>query len=1036
MKRYLALLWENRFSVILSGLFVLGAGWLALQALPEAVFPNVNFPKVSVLINAGNLPVKFMEIEVTQPLEDAAKGEPGVRLVRSQTGNGLTKLHVYFDPNVNPETAYLMLQARLAHIPLPPGARMIVRLMAPNIYPFAEYALVSNHMDSSAMMPTFAFQIRPGLLSVPGVYRVDETGRGWPEVHIALDPLRLAQYHLDARQVVAALRAAQGPFFSGVLNIFHQQFIVATTPRPEDTARLAALTLPLGPPDAQGARTPLALGMLGKVSIGPPPLLRDAAVTGHRHALMIDVLAQSGANEVAVAGAVQKQIAELQAHLPPGVKLIPIYDLSHLISSSLKDVWIALGLGSLIAWLVVLAFLGRLDGALATIVVVPMSLAATFLVLHGLGYSLNIMTLGGLTAAIGALVDHAIVVVERGLHGLHGDLETRRRTALRRAGEILPLMTMATLTSCVIFMPLVFLSGTLGLLFRHMALSIVIALVTSQLVALFITPVLAVWLAGRARLGRRSLGEKWLRRHYSRWLVTGMRRPWLAVPVIVLLAALGWYGLKTLPTAFLPHWDEGIISVPFRTPVGSSVAETTRVGRNLMRVALANPNVARVSLMVGRGLNNAYSTPNKGAISVVLKVKRKESTEEVMRTLHREFRQAAPNLLAVQTVQVMVNRLGDLSGAHAPLEIFLFGSDSATLRKAGGQLAAALRQSSSFQSVVFKSPSAGPEIQVHPSPLAAVYGVTPPVLANQIKARFWGRQAGFLLHGEQILPIRVSLAGQPVTPAGMGELPVRLPGGTYTPLSSVARVQLQGAVPYVTHQNLVPFAYIWLQPKPGEGLAAAAKKAHEVIGTMHFPSGISPVLGGYYRQQAKSFRQMAIILGGALALLLVLLGFQFSSQRAAGAAMIAIALAAPGALLALLSLGVDLDSTAFLGVLLVFAIAVNNVILIFARARQVGGPRPRPAIVALASRQRLRPILMTMLADVLGFLPLVVGVGRGTDLLKPLAVAVMGGLLLSVFMSLWLAPVIYSAWMGKRRESHDLPAQNVARADAQADSSS
>jgi len=1017
MRRYLSFLWENRFSVILSGLFVLAAGWFALQTLPEAVFPNVNFPKVSVVVNAGKLPVKFMEVEVTRPLEQAAKGEPGVRLVRSQTGNGLSKLHVYFDPNVNPETAYLMLQARLAHIPLPSGARMSVRPMMPNIYPFAEYALVSNGTDSSAMMPTFAFQIRPTLLSVPGVYRVDGIGRGWPEVHIVLDPLRLAQYHLDAEQVVAALRAAQGPFFSGVLNAFHQQFIVATTPRPVDTGQLAKMTLPLGPTNAQGERTPLPLGALGKVSVGPPPLLLDAVVPGYRHAMLIDVMAQAGANEVAVAKAVQSRITELQAHLPAGVKLVPIYDLSHLISTSLRDVWIALGLGSLIAWLVVLAFLGRLDGALATLVVVPLSLAATFLTLHALGYSLNIMTLGGLTAAIGALVDHAIVVVERGLHGLHGDIESRRRLALRRASEILPIMTLATLTSCLIFLPLVFLSGTMGLLFRHMALAIVIALVTSQLVALFVTPVLALWLAGRQRRIRRMPGERWLRRHFGRSLIFGMRRPWLALPVIVVLGAIGWYAMSVLPTAFLPRWDEGIIAVPFRTPVGSSVAETTRVGRDLMHVALENPNVERVSLMVGRGLNapsSSYSTTNKGAISVVLKAHRKESTETVMRTLHREFRQAAPSLLAVQPAQVMVNRLGDLSGAHAPLEISLFGSDSATLRKEGSRLAAALRQSHDFQSVVFKSASAGPEFQVDPSPQAAIYGITPPMLADQIKERFWGRQAGFLLHGEQILPIRVSLAGQSVTPAGIETLPVRLPDGTYSSLSSIAHVHVQGAVPYVTHQNLVPDAYIWLQPKAGEGLAAAAQKARSVVASMHFPPNVTSVLGGYYRQQAQSFREMALILGGALALLLVLLGFQFSSQRAAVSALVAIALAAPGALLALLLLGIDLDSTAFLGVLLVFAIAVNNVILIFARARQLGGTRPRPALVALAARSRLRPILMTMLADVLGFLPLIVGVGRGTDLLKPLAVAVMGGLLLSVFMSLWLAPVIYSAWAGKK----------------------
>ena len=1014
MKRYLDFLWENRFSVVLAAVFLLAAGWFALRSLPESVFPNVDFPRVAVLVNDGSLPVKFMEVEITRPLEALAKGQPGVRLVRSQTGNGLTKLNVYFNPGVNPQTAYLMLQARLSQVRLPVGAQMRVTRMAPYTYPFAEYALVSNRLDSSAMMPTFAFQVRPALLSIPGVYQVQGTGRGWPQVHIDLNPVRLAQYHLTAQQVIDTLRLAQGPFFSGILHAYHQQFIVATTPRPVDTAHLATLTLPLGPANGEGIRAPLALGALGQVQVGPPPLLTDAAVPSYRHALIIDVLSQSRANDVAVARAVQNRLATLRAHLPPGVQLVPIYDLSHLISSSLRDVWIALGLGSLIAWLVVLAFLGRFDGAVATLVVVPLALAATFLVLHALGYGLNIMTLGGLTAAIGALVDHAIVVIERGLHGLHGDRAARRQLALRRAAEILPLMTLATLTSCLIFLPLIFLSGTLGLLFRHMALAIVIALLTSQIVALLVTPVLAAWLAGRPRQNRRNPAERWLRRHFSRSLIFGMRRPWWAIPVVLLLAVAGWLTLITLPTAFLPHWDEGVISVPFRTPVGSSVAETTRVGRGFMRVALENPNVERASLMVGRGFQFLHAPANKGAIAIVLKPGHAQSTEAVMHTLYAQFRQMAPNLLSMTLHQTMIVRLGNLSGAHAPLVVYLFGSDSATLRAQGTRLAAALRRSQAFESVNFKSPSAGPELEITPSPLAAIYGITPPVLASQVKARFWGRQAGFLLHGEQILPIRVNLAGHDFTPRAMDSLPIRLPDGSFTPLASIARVHVQGAIPFVTHQNLVPDAYVWLQPKPGEGLAQAAVKARAVVAGLHLPTNVTTLLGGYYRQQSQSFQQMALILGGALALLLILLGFQFSSQRAAISALLAIALAAPGALLALLLLGIDLDSTAFLGVLLVFAIAVNNVILIFARARQLGGPQPRPAVVALAARQRLRPILMTMLADVLGFLPLAIGIGHGTDLLKPLAVAVMGGLLLSVFMSLWLAPVLYATWPVKR----------------------
>jgi multidrug efflux pump subunit AcrB len=1037
MRRYLSFLWANRFTAVLLPILVFIGGFLVYHALPKSIFPDVAFPKVAVLVHTDNLPVRFMLLQVTRPLEQVAKGEPGVRLVRSQTGNGLTKLHVYFARGVNPEIAYLMLQARLAAVPLPTGAIISERLMMPNIYPLAEYALVSNRYDSSAMMPTFAFEVRPALLGLPGVYEVNDTGRGWPEVDVDLSARRLAQYHLRASTVTSILKGDQGPFFSGVLNIFHEQFLLATTPRPATPANLAALNLPLGnvtssaasvPADelsgpeplvqANGAtaaqRAPLALGEIAKIHIRPPPLVREAAVAGWRHALIVDVSADRGVNEVGVARATAAKIAELRAHLPAGIHLIPIYNLSHLIESSLHDVWLALFLGSWIAWLVVLIFLGRWDAALATLTVVPLSVAGTLLVLHAFGFGINIMTLGGITAAIGALVDHAIVVMERGLHGpREGHASERRQHAMMRVGEILPLMTMATVTSCVIFIPLIFLSGTIGLLFRDMALAVILALITSQIVALVLTPLLTVWISQRHRRPHRLWGEQALRRGYGKLLLGGMRKPWVAIPVILVLAGGALLAIVNLPTAFLPHWDEGIFVVPFRTPVGNGVRETTRVGRDLMAAAMHNPNVARTSLVIGRGFGNRYATPNKGGLMIVLKNHHAQSTRRVMTELRHVFRATAPDLTTLETMQVMINRLGNLSGSHAPLQIQLFGPDSRTLRADGRRLFSALHRSHDFESLVFKSPSAGPELRITPKTLAALYGLTPLILAHSLKTDFWGRRAGFLTRGEQILPIRVRVIPfSPTGPGNLGEVPLRLPGGTYTTLSRVAHVRLQGIVPYVTHQNLVPYSLIKLDPKPGEGLSVAAAQAQRIIAAMHFPAGISPVIGGYYRQQKKSFQQMVLILSGALFLLLILLGFQFSSFRAAISALLATALSGTGAFLALWMVGINLDSTAFLGVLLVFAIGVNNVILIFARAHQLGGASPAVIHVAWAARQRLRPILMTMLADVLGFLPLAIGIGHGTDLLKPLAVAVMGGLTLSAVMSLWLAPVMYALLRG------------------------
>jgi cobalt-zinc-cadmium resistance protein CzcA len=1014
MTRFLRGLWANRYSVLLLAALVLAAGVSVFKALPETVFPDVIFPKVAVLVTDSELPAKLMLLEVTRPLELMAQGEPGVRVVRSQTGNGLSKLHVYFSSATNPETAYLLLQARLANAHLPPGAKMSVLLQTPEVYPFAEYALVSNRVDSVTMQPLLAYQIRPALLTVPGVYKVSGTGRGWPEVQVRLSYRRLAAHGLTAAQVVSALRAAQGPFFSGALIARHQQIIVATDPRPANPAALARLTLPLGPVGRNGVRLPLALGALGTVRVGPPPLLVDAAVAHWRHALVIDIQPQVGVDQVVLGQQVHARIAALRSRLPPDVKLVRIYDLGGLISTSLHDVWVALILGSVIAWVVVLIFLRRVGAALATLVVVPLSIAATLIVLHLLGLGLNVMTLGGLTAAIGALVDHAIVVMERGMHARGSDVMARRRSAIAEAARILPAMTLATLTSCLVFVPLISLTGTIGLLFRQMAIAIVVALVASQVVAVVVTPVLAMWLAGRGGATGVTGWDVRLRHWYLRHLVHGMRRPWSAAVAVVFLAGLGILGLALLPTAFLPPWDEGVVSVPYRTPVGSSVAETTRVGRTLMRIALADPAVKRASLVVGRSFAYRRSTPNKGALALVLKRHRTVSTQAVMRRLHRAFRAADPALAALSEAQVMVNRLGDLSGSHAPLEVFLFGTDSAALSHAGGRLALALRRTKRFESITFKSASTGSEITVRPRAVARLDGLTAPALAQAVKTRLWGERAGFLLNGEQILPIRVRTGLDAPTLGGIADLPVHLPASgaasEYAPLGHLAHIGLRRSVPYVTHQALVPYAYIWLKPVPGEGLSAAAAIARAVIAKAKLPNGVTSVLGGYYGQQTRSFKQMALVLGGTLLILLVLFGFQFGGQRMALPAMVSIGLAAPGALAALLVARLSLDSTAFLGILIVYAIAVNNVILIFA-VRAHPGAQHGPAQIARAAGSRLRPILMTMLADIGGFLPLAIGVGRGTALLQPLAVAVIGGLALAVLSSLWLAPLIYAVLM-------------------------
>jgi len=1004
MNKYLDFLWNNKFTVFLCGILIIFGGVFALFFLPESIFPNVSFPKVSILVHNQDLPVKYMLVSVTRPLEEAARAEAGVNLVRSQTGNGLSKIHVYFDSNVNPKTAYLMLQARIAKINLPPNSSLSVRLMEPNIYPFAEYALVSNKIDSSNMMNYYYFQIKPMLLGINGVYKVEETSRGWPEINIALNPQKLLQYRISPQEVINSLVLNEGPFFSGVMNYFNQQLNLSTTKMPNNIKDLSNFTISVKSKTPQ--YIPLTLGSIASIKTQSSPLVKDAKVSGYKHALIMDILSQNKANEVKVSKELQKVVETIKERLPSSINLIKIYDLSDLIKSNLNDVWIALIIGSIIALIVVMLFIGRIDGAFSVFIVVPLSLSLTFIALYLLGFGLNIMTLGGICASIGAMIDHAIVIIERGLQGITGDTKSRMESVFKRLKDILLPMSLATITSTVVFIPLIFLPGTLGLLFKHMAVAIIIALISSQFIALTFTPILSMMLA---RHKTKNLNKSKNRNFYfmfSHTLIFFMRRPWISIVVLFLVVTIGYISFKNLPTAFLPKWDEGLISVPFRTPVGSSVKTTTNVGEILMNEASKNPNVKRVSLMVGRGFGNSFSTPNKAIMMIVLKENRKESTQKVMLELDKKFKTLAPNLISLNSSQVMINRLGDLSGSHAPLEVFLFGSDPDQLFKEGQKLYKILAKNKDLEAVTYKSPSAGPEIEFNPSYFAAVNNMNSKNLSDNIKLYFWGENAGYLLKGEQLFPIRITLQDKPKTVKELKSLDI-IHNDKPMSLNMLSNINVKTSVPYITHQNLVPYSYIWVKPYANVGLNTAASSIENIIKHMNLPHDISYSIGGYYKQQTKSFQNMYLILTIALFILLILFGFQFSSQKCAIAAIITISSTASFSLLSLFITKVDLDSTAFLGILLVFAIVVNNIILIFSRSRQLNSKHTHKS-VALAARSRLRPIIMTMSADIVGFLPLAIGIGRGTDLLKPLAIATIGGLIFGAFASLILAPSLFS----------------------------
>ena len=1036
--------WLSRLStpIFFFMIALTAAGMYAALRLPISVFPDTNFPRVVIGVDNGVMPVEQMQVTITKPIEDAVNSVPGLRTVRSTTSRGSAEISLFFDWNVDMFHTLQLADAALARVSqtLPATARITTNRLTFATFPILGYALTADDRGAATVSQTQLWEIatydlKPPLNRVDGVSTVVVQGGKVPEFHIVPDPARLQASGITLLDMVNGVQAANIIDSPGLYQADHELIlglIGAQAHSAEELANLVIKTTPAG--------APIRVADVATVERATMPVYTTVTSNG-KQAVLLNIARQISSNTVQVADAVSVEVASLRSKLPPGVHLEPFYDQSQLVRESIASVRDAIFIGLLLACVILFLFLHDWRSSIVAGLVIPVTVAVTILFLWLIGQSFNLMTLGGLAAAIGLVIDDAIVVVENIV--VHRDNGQSRVDAVRSAlSEITTPLIGSTVTPVVVFLPLVAVTGVTGSFFRALAVTMTAALLTSLLLALTWTPALSLLLlrtktskmsntnqvqaeevdaAGATQNEHHSAGRFMTRvlAIHERVLEWALARPVILGVACLVLIVGGYFGYTALGSDLLPEMDEGGFILDYIMPSGSSLTETNRVLAHVEQILRDTPEVEITSRRTGLQMGLAAVTEaNYGDFTVRLKSKRSRPIDDVMADVRDEIKKTEPEL-DVEFTQVLQDMIGDLSNAPEPIQIKLFSSDQALLNELGPRVQDAIGK---IHGVVdtqngIDNTVSGPATSFQVSPvLAAHFGFTPQEVAEDATAILDGLPTTdpMIVNGRPYT-VRVRLPEENRSSLSAIENTVfNSSSGHTASLGSIARVTQLPPQNEIRRENLQQLVLVTGRLE-GSDLGTAMAKVRSTVEGLHLPSNVRVEYGGTYEEQQKSFQDLLRVLILALALVFGVLLVEFRNFSAPIAILTSSVLSVAGVVLALLVTQTSFNVASFMGLIMVIGIVAKNGILLLDADEKfrAAGTLPRQAMLHAAQR-RLRPIVMTAIAAICGMLPLAFALGSGSQMLQPLAIAVIGGILISVALSLIVTPVVYFLLTSRR----------------------
>jgi CzcA family heavy metal efflux pump len=1009
---------DHALSIVFVCIALCLAGIYSAFHIPSSVFPQTNFPRVVILVDNGVMPGDEMMAAITRPIEEAMKDIPGVTTIRSATGRGAAEISVFFNWKVKMVESELYVLSRLAQIRsvLPVTATTRVFRLTFSAFPIIGVSLTSDKRTITELWETARYNLKLRFLRIPGVARVDLVGGRTPEYHIVVDLFLLNAAGLTLSEIEEALTNNNFVASAGMHEENHTLYLTVVDGRVHSIEEIEAFVVR----SVDGH--PVRVKDFALVRRGPEPIFNIVTADGNR-AVLLNVRSQPDGSTLDIAEALKRQLNDLKRELPPDMKLAFFYDQSEIVRTSVESVWEAILFGLLLSVFILYAFLKNWGATLVAAVVIPVTVLITLVSMKMSGLTFNLMTLGGIAAAIGIIIDDAIVVVE----AIHTKLASGmgRLEAVREGiGEIFRPLIGSTLTPVVVFIPLAFLLGITGVFFRALAQTMVVSLLTSLFLAVTLSPSLAAWLI-RPRRGEipkppTEQGGVLLRRLirlYESVARPALRHFWLTLGACSVILVLGIFVYRSLESEFLPPMDEGGFVIDYFTPPGTSLAETNQQLLQAEKILKTIPELQSYSRRTGARLALAIAEPNTGDFLVKLKRKRRRKTDAVISELRERFNRELPGL-TWEFPGILSDLIGDLMWAPQPIEIKLFSTDQAWLKKKAPEVEGQLKKIpgvvDTFHGLVY----AGPTISLRVRSLDAQrFGLTAEDIARVANTAMLGQTASSVLEGDRIIDIRVKVDPERIGRlASLKELPLRTADGRLIKLSQVVDVVEEPGQLELRREDQRQDVAVTARLE-GRDMGSAMSEIRNVLSQdKSIPPGTIEY-GGLYEQQRESFHNLMIVLLMAIVLVFTVLLFEFGSFYEPVSIVFGAVLAMFGTVLALRLTGTSLNVVSLLGAIIGIGIVAKNGILMldFVKHLRTEGLDLTEALVR-SGRRRLRPVLMTSLTTVIGMLPLAYGIGSGADMLKPLAIAVIGALFISVLLSLIATPTVYLTlkWLSKR----------------------
>jgi len=1026
--------WFARHSksvIFLTLTLALLGGYLAFT-IPVSVFPETNFPRILLAVDNGVMPIDQMMVTITRPIEEAVNSVPGLQSVRSITSRGSAEIDLFFDWNVDIFQTLQYVNAAISRVQpeLPPTATVVANRMTFASFPILGYSLTSQSVPQTQLWEMATYEIKPRLNRVNGVSTVIVQGGQEPEFHITPDPSELLTAGITVTDILDTLRRSNLIDSPGLLESNHQLVLGLVSGQvrtPQQIGEIVVKTTPAG--------IPVRIGDVGTVEPGVRPVYTMVTANG-QPAVLLNINRQPDSNTVQVADGVHAEVESIRKSLPPGIEMRPFYDQSLIVNDSIKSVRDAILIGLILASIILVVFLRDWGTSLVAGLVIPVTVLVTFVALKLLHQSFNLMTLGGLAAAVGLVIDDAIVVVENIV--LHREAGQDRVQAIHSAlHEITVPLVGSTVTPIVVFLPLISITGVTGTFFRALAVTMGVSLLTSLALALTWTPNLSLYFL-RERVKAPADGdrphfepeEERLTRllavedaslsgfflgvvnFHQRWLRRALEKPRMLVMVSAVLVVTSYGCYRFSGSDLLPAMDEGGFILDYIMPAGSSLAETNRAVEHVEQTLRSVPEVESTSRRTGLQLGLAAVTEaNTGDISVKLKAKRSRDIDEIISEVREKVEQQEP-ALDIEIIQVLQDMIGDLTSAPEPIQIKLFSPDAAALGQWAPKVADAIHKIPGVVDILngIDNTISGPAVvfQVNPS-VAARAGFTPEEVATDAAAILEGEPAAApLVANDRAYTVRVRFpAANRSSLEAMRNMLLSSGAGRTATLGSLATVTELPGQTEILRENLQREVAVTARLE-GTNLGSGMDAVVKAVKGVHLPANIRVAYGGTYQEQQKSFRDLVLVLVLAVLLVFIVLLFEFGTFAAPVAILASALLSTSGVFIALLITHTTFNVSSFMGMIMVIGIvAKNGILLLDADQRFRGMGLSAEDAMLQASRRRLRPIVMTALAAVAGMLPLAFALGAGSQMLQPLAIAVIGGILISMVLSLVITPAVH-----------------------------